>query len=165
MESDNKGESTEEEGNAESSKPRWWKPLWIVTAILMVGWGVFSYFFLHSDFVRIVIYEIIFFIVLGIAYYIRVKPSINVNKAIYIALGITPIGFGLWILYAIVCGSTNFCHFLNNLRPYGYLLNIAFQICLFVIGGFIGNWIGKKRDYFLPLSLKKTIGTNKSAKK
>ena len=55
----------------------------------------------------------------------------------------------------MVCGSTNFCNFLNNLRPYGYGLNLTFQICLFVIGGFIGNWIGKKRDYFLPLSLNK----------
>ena len=155
MESDNKSDMTEEEGKAESSMHRWWKPLWIVAVILMVGWGVFSYFFLHSDFVRIIIYEIILSLVLGTAYYIRVKPSKKVNKVVYILFGITPIGFGLWILFAIVCGLTNFCHFLNNLRPYGYLLNLTFQICLFVIGGFIGNWIGKKRDYFLRLSPKK----------
>ncbi len=155
MESDNKSDLTEEEGNAESSKHRWWKPLWIVAAILMVGSGILSYFLLHIDLVLIIIYEIIFSLVLGIAYYIRIRPSMTVNKLVYILLGITPIGFGLWILYAVVCRLTNFCNFLNNLNPYGYWLNLAFQICLFVIGGFIGNWIGKKKDYFLPLSLKK----------
>ena len=144
---------TEEEGNAESSKHRWWKLLWIVAAILMVGWGVFSYFLLHIDLVLIIIYEIIFSLVLGIAYYIRIRPSMTVNKLVYILLGITPIGFGLWLLYAVVCVLMNFCNFLNNLNPYGYWLNLTFQICLFVIGGFIGVWIGKKRDYRLPLSL------------
>ncbi len=115
----------------------------------MVGSGVFTYFFLHSDFVRIIIYEIIFSIALGIAYYIRIKPSKRVNKAVYILLGITPIGFGLCILY----GLTGMSRFLINLGSWWYWLNIIIFIILLVIGGFIGNWIGKKRDYRLPLSL------------
>jgi len=154
MENDNNADLIEEEENVESSKPRWWNSFWILTAISMVGSGVFTYFFLHSEFIRIIIYEIIFSLALGIAYYIRIRPSKKVNKAVYILFGITPIGFGLWVLYAVVCGLTNFCYFLNNLRPYGSWINLAFQILLFVIGGFIGNWIGKKRDYYLPLSLK-----------
>jgi len=144
-------ENIPHENGQKPSKPKWWKLFWILTTILMIGSGIFGYFILHIDFVLIIIYEIIFSLVLGIAYYIRIRPSMKVNKVVYILLGITPIGFGLWILYAVMCGLTNFCHFLNNLRSYGYLLNIAFQIILFVIGGFIGNWIGKKRDYRLPL--------------
>jgi len=151
--SENNDENVPNGNDQKPSKPKWWKPLWILTTISMIGSGIFSYFFLHIDFVLILICEIIFSLVLGIAYYIRIRPSLKVNKAVYILLGITPIGFGLWILYAVVCGLTNFCHLLNNLRPYGFLLNIAFQILLFVIGGFIGNWIGKKREYKLPLSL------------
>ena len=151
MSKDNDEDIPHEDGQ-KPSKPKWWKPLWVLTTILMIGSGIFGYFILHIDFVFIIIYEIIFFLVLGIAYYIRIRPSMKVNKVVYILLGITPIGFGLWILYAVVCGLTNFCHFLNNLSPYGYLLNLIFQIVLFVIGGFIGNWIGKKRDYHLPLS-------------
>ena len=139
----------EEEENLESSKPRWWKPFWILTAISMVGSGVITYFLLHSDFIRIIIYEIIFSIALGIAYYIRIKPSKRVNKAVYILLGITPIGFGLCILY----GLTGMSRFLISLGSWWYWLNIIIFIILLVIGGFIGNWIGKKRDYRLPLSL------------
>ena len=149
--SKNNDENVPNENGQKPSKSKWWKQLWILTTISMVGSGIFGYFFFHVDFGIIVIYEIIFSLALGIAYYIRIRPSIKVNKAVYILLGITPIGFGLWILYAVVCGLTNFCHFLNNLRPYGYVLNIAFQILLFIIGGFIGNWIGKTRNYRLPL--------------
>ena len=145
-------ENLPNENGQKPSKPKWWRPLWILTAISMVGSGVFTYFFLHREFVRIIIYEIIFSLVLGGAYYFRVHPSKKFNKAFYILLGITPIGIGLWILYAVVCGLTNFCHFLNNIKPYGPWLNLTFQIILFIIGGFIGNWIGKKRDYRLPLS-------------
>jgi len=146
-------ENLPNENGQKPSKPKWWKPLWILTAISMVGSGVFSYFFLHREFISIIIIEIIFSLVLGGAYYFRVHPSKKFNKTIYILFGITPIGAGLWILYAVVCGLTNFCHFLNNFKPYGPWLNLTFQIILFIIGGFIGNWIGKKRDYRLPLSL------------
>ena len=152
--SENNDETVPNENGQKHLKPKWWKPLWILTVISMVSSGILSYFFFHIDFVLIIIYEIIFSLALGIAYYIRIRPSMKVNKIVYILLGITPIGFGLWILYAAMCGLTKFCQFLNNLKPYGYLLNLTFQILLFVIGGFIGNWIGKKRDYKLPLSLK-----------
>ena len=141
------------ENGQKPSKPKWWKPIWILTAISMVGSGVFTYFFLQREFIRIIIIEIIFSLVLGGAYYFRVHPSKKVNKTFYIIFGITPVGSGLWILYAVMCGLTNFCHFLNNFKPYGPWLNLTFQIILFIIGGFIGNWIGKKRDYRLPLSL------------
>ena len=149
--SKNNAEIVLTETGQKPSKPKWWKPFWILTTIAMVGSGIIGYFFFHVDFGIIIIYEIVFSLILGIAYYIRIRPSMKVNKLVYILLGITPIGFGLWILYAVVCGLTNFCHFLNNLGPNGYLLNLTFQILLFVIGGFIGNWLGKKRDYNLPM--------------
>ncbi len=142
MENDNKADIIKEEENVKTSKPRWWGPLWILTVISMVGYGVFSYFFLQSDFIRILFLEIFFLIILGIAYYIRIRPSLKVNKAIYILLGITPIGFIFVILYAFIVGR-----FLNM------WVNLIFIIILFIVGGFIGNWIGKKRDYILPLSL------------
>ena len=145
-------ENLPNENGQKPSKPKWWKPLWILTAISMVGSGVFTYFFLHGEFVRIIIYEIIFSLVLVGAYYIRVRPSIKVNKLLYIFFGITPIGFGLVILYALICGITNFSTFIMSFKPFGSWLQLGIIIGLFTIGGFIGNWFGKKRDYRLPLS-------------
>ncbi|MFO7796313.1 MAG: hypothetical protein ACQERB_06535 [Promethearchaeati archaeon] len=149
---DNKDEHNLNEKGEKSKRPEWWTPFWIAMGISMIGSGIFSYFFLSRDFIRILILEIVFLIVLGLAYYFRVNPSKKANKIAYILLGITPIGFGLWVVYAVFCGLTNFCHFLNNLEPYGFLINLTFQLLLYVVGGFIGNWIGKKRDYKLPLS-------------
>ncbi len=140
------------ENGQKPSKPKWWKPLWILTAISMVGSGVFTYFFLHGELIHIIILEIIFSLVLVGAYYIRVRPSIKVNKLLYIFFGITPIGFGLVILYALICGITNFSTFIMSFKPFGSWLQLGIIIGLFTIGGFIGNWFGKKRDYRLPLS-------------
>ncbi|MHA1104875.1 MAG: hypothetical protein ACTSPN_04040 [Promethearchaeota archaeon] len=39
-----------------------------------------------------------------------------------------------------------------SFEPFGPWLHLGIIIVLFTIGGFIGNWIGKKRDYRLPLS-------------
>ncbi len=147
-----KDEKLLDENSQKPSKPKWWKPLWILTAISMVGSGVFSYFLLPGELVLIIILEIIFSLVLGVAYYIRVRPSIKVNKLVYIFFGITPIGFGLVILYALICGITNFSKFIMSFKPFGSWLQIGIIIGLLTIGGFIGNWIGKKRDYRLPLS-------------
>jgi hypothetical protein len=150
--SEKNDENLSNENGQKPSKPKWWKPLWILTAISMVGSGVFTYFFLHGEFVRIIIYEIIFSLVLGAAYYFRVRPSIKVNKLVYILFGITPIGFGLSMLYALICGITNFGQFIVSIKPFGSWLQIGIIIGLLTIGGFIGNWIGKKRGYRLPLS-------------
>lgn len=140
----------EEDENIESSRPRWWNPFWILLAISMIGSGIISYFLIPTSFIRILFWEIFFLIILGIAYYLRIRPSKKVNKVIYIIFGITPIGFSFVILYAF----TGIARFLNNLSPWGSWLNLIFIIILFIVGAFIGNWIGKKRDYSLPLSLK-----------
>ena len=115
--SDKNEENLPNENGQKPSKPKWWKPFWILMAISMVGSGVFTYFFLQREFIRIIIYEIIFSLVLGGAYYIRVRPSKKVNKAVYILVGITPIGFGLSILYAIFCGITGFAKLIMSFEP------------------------------------------------
>jgi len=150
--SDKNDENLPNENGLKPLKPKWWDPFWILMVISMVGSGVFSYFFLHGEFIRIIIYEIIFSIVLCGAYYIRIRPSKRVNKVVYILFGITPIGFGLSIIYALFCGITNFAKFIMSFEPFGPCLHMGIIIVLFTIGGFIGNWIGKKRDYRLPLS-------------
>jgi len=144
-------ENLPNENGQKPSKPKWWKLFWILIAISMVGSGVFIYYiFLHGEFVRFII---MFSLYLGFTIYIRVRPSKKKNKVFYILLGITPIGFGLWVLYALICGITNFCKFIVSFKPFGYWLQWGNILGLFTIGGFIGNWIGKKREYRIPLSL------------
>ena len=134
----------------ESSKPKYWKKLWIAVIISYIGTIIFSLLFFQTNIIRTLLLGLIFGIALGIAYYIRIRPSLKINKALYIMLGVTPIGFGLWLLYMFIGMN----RFLVSLGSWYIQLNILIMISLFVIGGFIGNWIGKKVDYRLPFSLK-----------
>jgi len=132
---------------AKSSKPWWWKPLWIVTLLLTIASGVAGFFLLDVPLARAVGGVALTFFCIGIAYYIRIRPSVKVNRAIYILFGITPIGFGLWILLAI-SGIGRFLT--THLGPLPSFI-VAFTIP-YIIGAFIGDWIGRRRNYRLPLS-------------
>ena len=134
--------------NKQIKKPNYWKRFWIAVIISYFGSLVFSLILFQIYFVRILFWGIIFGIVIGFAYYIRIKPSIKLNKVIYILFGVTPIGFGLWLIY----GLTGMSRYLISLGSWYIWLNIIIMVSIFVIGGFIGNWLGKKREYRLPFS-------------
>ena len=86
---------------AKSSKPWWWKSLWIGVILSTLVLGFANFFLWHVPLERVVGGVALTLVCICIAYYIRVRPSMKVNRAIYIWFGITPIGFGLWILYAV----------------------------------------------------------------
>ncbi len=127
------------------SKPIWWKPLWIATVLLTVASGVIGYFVFQVPLERVALALFLTFFCIGIAYYIRVKPSIKVNRALYILLGITPLGFVLSVAYVFFIGR----------YVTGWLwgwFNIIVTIGILIAGAFIGDWMGKRRNYRLPLS-------------
>ena len=113
----------------------------------IIALGVFNYFFLHVPLESAAVGLTLALLGVGIAYYIRVRPSMRVNRALYILLGITPIGFVLWIVYAI----SGIGRWLTNTLSAWPSLIIGFTIP-YIIGAFIGDWIGKRRNYQIPLS-------------
>ena len=133
----------------ESSKPKYQKRFWVAVIIAYIG-TIITLLLFQTNIIRILLLGLIFGIALGIAYYIRIRPSLKTNKIVYIIFGVTPIGFGLWLLY----GLSGMSKFLISLGSWYIQLNILIMISIFVIGGLIGNWIGKKVDYRLPFSLK-----------
>jgi len=130
-----------------ASKPSWWKPLWIVTVLGIIISGVISFFIFYVPLERAILGLVLAFLCVGVAYYIRVRPSMKVNRAIYILLGISPIGFSLWIVLAV----SGLGRWLTNMVGAFPSLIIGWVVC-FGIGALIGDWIGKRRNYQLPLS-------------
>ncbi len=128
-------------------KPRWWKPLWIAVVAVNVAWILFGFFILQYPIERVALLTLFTFFCLGFAYYIRVRPSLKVNRTLYVLLGITPIGFAIWIVFAI----SGLGRWLTNTVGAFPSLLIGWAVCL-SIGALIGDWIGKKRNYQLPLS-------------
>jgi len=59
-----------------------------------------------------------------------------------------PIGFCLWLLYAF----SGIGRFLTTLGPLGSLTSMLLFPIPFIMGVFIGDGIGKRRNYRLPLS-------------
>ncbi len=134
---------------AEAPRPRWWRPLWLAV-LVMTAISIAVSFFIQRVPLEIVLgAAALTFLMIGIAYYIRIRPSMKVNRAIYIWIGITPIGFGLWIVFIVLSGVGLFLT--THLGP-GPGLIVGLIVPL-TIGAFIGDWIGKRRNYRLPLSL------------
>ena len=125
------------------TKPWWWKPFWIFTLLANIVSGAAGFLLFDIPLARAVGVVSLAFICVGFAYYIRVRPSMKVSRALYILLGITPLGFGLMMLY-VVSGIGRFIGPVPNL--------IIGFIVPYIIGAFIGDWIGKRRNYVLPLS-------------
>ena len=79
---------------------------------------------------------------LGIAYYMRVKPSIRVNRVVYIITGGSWIGMAL-IVFLAFSGIGRWLTDTLGAAP-SIIINL---IIPWIAGALIGDWIGRKREY------------------
>jgi hypothetical protein len=133
------------------SKPIWSKTLWIgivflTVVIFTVASGILVFSALHMILQQVTVGLVLGSICMGIAYYLRFKYSERaLNRALYVFLGATPLGFCLNVAYVVFLG-----HYVT-----GWLMgwfNIIITVGILITGAFIGDWIGKRRNYQLPLS-------------
>jgi DNA-binding transcriptional ArsR family regulator len=125
---------------------------WLVFAVATVTLSILTGYFLKIPLERQVITLTILLLSFGFAFYIRIKPSKSGNRAFDISIGALGIGFVLWFLIAslvlfsglrwqIVDATGNFG---DNFTVFTTLI-----IC-WIVGGFIGDLIGKSRNYKIP---------------
>jgi hypothetical protein len=129
-----------------TGKPSWWRPLWIITVVGTIVSALVSFLLFSVLLERVIALLFFAFACIGFAYYIRVRPSIKVNRAVYVLLGISPIGFCLSLAWNFTIGR----YATPWLGIWSFLIGLAVPC---TIGAFIGDWIGKRRNYQLPLSL------------
>ena len=135
---------------AKGSKPWWWKPLLMASILICIVSAVSVFFLFDVSLVRVVVGLVLSFLGICFAYYIRVRPSMTVNRVIYIL-------FGGGVTYWIIFGGGAFIIWATGLPPPAHYLgpwisSIMLFIAPWIIGAFIGDWIGKRRNYLLPLN-------------
>jgi len=127
------------------ARPWWWRPLWISIIATTIFIAIFNYLLLHFPLYKVITYAVLTFILVGLAYYIRIRPSVKVNRALYILLGISPIGFTIWVAYVLLASR-----YIN--KTLGPNASLIITIIIYILGAYIGDKIGKSRNYQLPLT-------------
>jgi hypothetical protein len=139
--------------NQESAQPdkrifKAWFVLTVATVIITILTG----YFLKIPLERQAITLIILLLTVGFAFYIRIKPTASGNRAFFIAIGAFCIGFVLWFaITSLILFSGLRWQILDSTGNLGddFTVFTTLIIC-WIVGGFIGDWIGKRRDYVIP---------------
>jgi DNA-binding transcriptional ArsR family regulator len=89
----------------------------------------------------------------AIAFYVRVKPSTSSNRVFFIVVGGTMFGSLLWFvvfwLFNVSMLRWSIVRSSGDLA-FNLILLSSLIIC-WVLGGYIGDWIGRRRSYVIPI--------------
>lgn len=131
-----------------ASKPSWWKPLWIVSILGIIVSALVLFLSGYTSLERMILGLVVAFFCLGFAYCIRVHPSITANRVVYVCLG-CGISFVMWVVVYAISGIGRWVTVALGVWP-----SLIIGYAVFIpLGILIGDWIGKRRNYQLPLSL------------
>jgi MFS family permease len=123
-------------------KPRWWKPFWMALGAIAVIFVVINYFIFHYPLSNVIGGLAITLLGIGAAYYIHVRPSLKVNRVVYIFLGC---GISV-VLLVVVYGISGLGRWVTD--NFGAWPSLIIGYAVFIpIGVLIGDWIGKRRGY------------------
>jgi hypothetical protein len=138
------------------TEPRWWKPYWIVLVVAAILVSVILVpLLLNVSLEDAAISVVMSLLCIGFAYYIRVRPSIRINRAMYVFVGIVSIGFLLWAAIMLLLKAGGILTLIRS-SSFGGLIDIVIGslfVGSYVAGAFIGDWIGKKLNYRIILTI------------
>jgi hypothetical protein len=123
------------------TKPKWWTSYWLAIAIATIVIGITLPILGDIPWERAVLYLAAVLAMEAVAYYARVKPSINLNKVMYTLLGV-PIGFVIWFIFIFAIERTSYPQAAGD-----SVVFIGSMLVCFGIGAIVGNFIGWLRDY------------------
>lgn len=125
-----------------------WKTYWIIGAINLTIIALITGYVLNLPLHRLIIAIVAAQVLSAFTYYIRAKAIVT-GRIFYIIVGIGGIGGFFWFILQLFMMQTGFRLQLVNLTGYigDDLFAVISLIIFWVLGGFVGDWIGKKRKY------------------
>ena len=85
-----------------TKQPNWLKPYWIALTVSVLAFGAVSYFYLNAPLERVLASTVLVLLSISLGYYIRVRPNVKINRAMYRGLGAVVLGFVLWFSLALI---------------------------------------------------------------
>jgi lysylphosphatidylglycerol synthetase-like protein (DUF2156 family) len=123
------------------------KSYWItLTLVITVFASVFGYF-MSMSLENIVMMLVTVLLLIGFAVYIRFKPSTTTvdKRALFMFVGASVIGFGIWAVILLSLSATELHTQIASAIGNGFFTITSLMICL-ILGAFIGDWIGERRE-------------------
>ncbi len=148
------------EDNNLKKKPAWWRKFWVAEAIvtpIYLAINIALYFMGYIDATTFYNLTLGIFACIGIGYMItHIKKEIlsaegllKLNKALYLLVGLFTGGFIIWGGLTVAINVTGVRLWLASIIGDGALA-IATMIPCYIIGVLLGDWIGKKTNYYIP---------------
>ena len=131
----------EEQSQPEKQKPRGYTAYWIVIFALTIVIGISLILFAQTDVGFGIASLAIILLFEYAAYYGRVKPSLTLNRIMYILIGV-PLGFVIWIAFWMLI--------MRQVYPQGgksLSVVVLSIIGCYAVAFLIGDLIGRLRHY------------------
>ena len=129
------------EQQSKKQRPRWYTAYWIVIIALTTVIGFILILFRQTNFEFGILSLVIILLVEFAAYYVRVKPSLTLNRIMYIMVGV-PLGFVIWISFWMLI--------MRQIYPQGsksWTIVILSIIGCYAVAFLIGDLVGRLRHY------------------
>ncbi len=122
-------------------RPKWWFSYWIAIVVATIIIGVTLPILRNIPWDRAVLYLAATLAIEALAYYARLKPSMTLNRIMYILIGF-PLGFVLWFIAIFTVERTFYPQAANDV-----LVFVGSMIICIGIGCLVGDFIGRLRHY------------------
>jgi MFS family permease len=128
------------------------KIIWIFSSVIFTVTGLVMWYELNVPFYRLIIVLVSTQLGTAFVYYLRVKPE-KTGRIFWIGVGVAVIGGLFWFMLQVLMKETGFRLQLLGLTGAtgDDLFALISLMLLWTLGGFVGDLIGKKMKYKVPI--------------
>ena len=126
--------------------------VWIIFFVATIAITILNGYFSIVSTQQTILVLVIEILSFAFAFYIRIRPSHTGNRVFFIAVGAFCLGLVFWIIVTLIILHSGLRWQIQSATGNlgnDFVVTATLIIC-WIIGGFIGDLIGKRRKYIIP---------------